>query len=197
MFSNRKQELQKLSDAELLAQYKKDDRRECIGELFERYTHLVYAVCMKYLKSEEDSRDASMQVFEKLFEDIKKHEIANFKGWLGMVTRNYCLMQIRSAKGRVHRETKEFEERDGGIVELDSIWHLSNEDNREQQLSRLEYCMNELKGEQKQCIDLFYLQQKCYQEIADATRFDLKKVKSYIQNGKRNLKICMQKNADE
>lgn len=194
MPNTRKQQLKELSDAELLAQYKENEQSAYIGELFERYTHLVYAVSMKYLKNEEDSRDASMQIFEKLFEDIKKHEIANFKGWLGMVTKNYCLMQLRSAKGRVHREVKEFEETDGGIVQMDHSLHLNGEESKENQLNRLEYCITQLKDEQKVCIELFYIHQKCYQEITESTKYDLKKVKSYIQNGKRNLKICMTDN---
>ncbi len=197
MPGKRKQELKELSDADLLAEYKKSEDGVYVGELFERYTHLVYAVSMKYLKNDEDSRDASMQVFEKLFEDIKKHEIANFKGWLGMVTRNHCLMQLRSAKGRVHRDSKEFEEKDGDVVQMDTSLHLNDTNSREQQLNRLEYCITQLKDEQKLCIELFYLKQQCYQEIADSTKFDLKKVKSYIQNGKRNLKICMSDNEVE
>jgi RNA polymerase sigma-70 factor (ECF subfamily) len=58
----------------------------------------------------------------------------------------------------------------------------------------LEKCIETLGDEQKQCVKLFYLQEKCYKEITESTGFDMNKVKSYIQNGKRNLKICMEKN---
>lgn len=188
-------QIKELSDADLLEEYKGNNNKNALGVLFERYTHLVYAISMKYLKNEEDSRDAAMQIFEKLFDDIKKHEVANFKGWLGMVTRNHCLMQLRSAKGRVHRDSKEFEDIDGGVVQLEVPLHLNDEESKEDQLIRLEYCITQLKDEQKECIELFYIQQKCYQEITESTNYDLKKVKSYIQNGKRNLKICMTDNA--
>lgn len=194
MSSTNKLALKELPDADLLVEYKINGTKDALGILFERYTHLVYAISMKYLKNEEDSRDASMQIFEKLFEDIKKHEIANFKGWLGMVTRNFCLMQLRSAKGRVHRDSKEFEDIDGGVVQMEVPLHLNDEESKEDQLNRLEYCITQLKDEQKVCIELFYIQQKCYQEITERTKYDLKKVKSYIQNGKRNLKICMSDN---
>ena len=53
--------------------------------------------------------------------------------------------------------------------------------------------LEELNPEQKQCLILFYLEKKSYQEISENTGFSLMQVKSYIQNGKRNLKILLDK----
>jgi RNA polymerase sigma-70 factor (ECF subfamily) len=57
----------------------------------------------------------------------------------------------------------------------------------------LEEAIQELSEEQKLCVNLFYLQKKSYQQITDRTGFTLMQVKSYIQNGKRNLKIILEK----
>ncbi len=174
------------TDLELIALYKGSNDNACIGELFKRYTHLVFGICMKYLKDEDDAKDAVMNIFEKLPEDLKKHDIAQFKPWLFSVARNHCLMDLRNTASK---QTKDLEmARDyETIMETDTELHLD----KEQALNDLEAAIKELKTEQKVCVELFYLQEKSYQEVADITGYDLNKVKSAIQNGKRNLKILM------
>jgi RNA polymerase sigma factor (sigma-70 family) len=176
------------TDEELVALYRKSDDVAIVGELFNRYTALVYGVCMKYLKDREESRDAVMQIFEKLIASLKEHEINVFKAWLYVTSRNYCLMQLRGKKG------KNFEELSPFLMENGTHEHLESGPEIEGNLHQLEKCIQELASEQKQCVKMFYLEQKCYKEITELTGFDLNKVKSYIQNGKRNLKICMEKN---
>lgn len=176
------------TDEALVDLYKKSDDLEIVGELYDRYTALTYGVCLKYLKNREDARDAVMQIFEKLVTSLKSHDIKTFKSWLYVTARNHCLMQLRARKG------KHFEALQPFLMETEHNGHPAQGDNIEHDLSRLEQCMETLAKEQKQCVRLFYLQQKCYREIADSTGYDLNKVKSYIQNGKRNLKICMERN---
>lgn len=178
----------KLTDEELVVLYKKTDKLDIVGELYNRYTTLTYGVCLKYLKDREESRDAVMQVFEKLIVTLKEHDIKQFKGWLYVTVRNYCLMQLRAKKG------KNFEEISPFIMESDPEMHLQDGPEIETNLSKLEKCIETLGAEQKQCVQLFYLKQKCYKEITESTGFDLNKVKSHIQNGKRNLRLCMEKN---
>ena len=144
---------------------------------------------MKYYKDREESKDAVMQIFEKLVTTLKSHEVEHFKSWLYVTARNHCLMALRSRKGR------NFEEISPSLMESDNLLHLEDEPEMEANLSKLEKCIESLINEQKQCVQLFYLQQKCYREISQSTGFDDNKVKSYIQNGKRNLKICMEQNA--
>jgi len=175
-----------LSDTELLARYKHSGELPVLGELYSRYMSLVYGVCMKYLKDRDESKDAVMQVFEKLITTLKTHEVEHFKSWLYVTARNHCLMALRSRKG------KNFEEISPQLMESDGLLHQEDEPEMEANLSKLEKCMEGLAAEQKQCVQLFYLQQKCYKEIVQATGYDDNKVKSYIQNGKRNLKICME-----
>jgi RNA polymerase sigma factor (sigma-70 family) len=174
-----------LTDADLLLEYRRYGELAVLGELYNRYMSLVYGVCLKYLKDREESRDAVMQIFEKLVVTLKEHEVAHFKSWLYVTTRNHCLMQLRAGKG------KKFEEISPSFMENDTVFHLDDEPEMETNLSKLEKCMDTLVVEQKRCVQLFYLQQKCYKEIVQLTGYDDNKVKSYIQNGKRNLKICM------
>lgn len=176
------------TDEELVSLYKATDDLDIVGILYDRYTALTFGVCLKYLRDREESRDAVMQIFEKLMTTLKAHDIASFKGWLYVTARNHCLMQLRAKKG------KNFEELSPLLVETGSNGHQEHGDEIETNLSRLEKCMESLAAEQRQCVHMFYLEKKCYREITETTGFDLNKVKSYIQNGKRNLKICMERN---
>ena len=204
-------DIKNCSDAELLQKFRTTRDNVLVGELFQRYTHLVFGVCMKYLKDEDEAKDGVMQIFEKLLSDLHKHNIDNFKGWLYMVAKNHCLMYFRSKK--IHVElprdlTNDFGDNhseDGvplsfgegsGVglpMELTSDLHHNGED-KEKQLTLMEAAIKELKEEQKICIELFYLQEKSYEEVAKVTGYSMKEVKSYIQNGKRNLKILMTSN---
>jgi RNA polymerase sigma-70 factor (ECF subfamily) len=176
------------TDAELIVQYKQSGDLAVMGVLYDRYMSMVYGVCLKYLKDRDESKDAVMQLFEKLVETLKQHEVANFKSWLYVMAKNHCLMAIRARKG------KNFEEISPFLMESDALTHQEDEPEMESNLSKLENCIDQLIIEQKHCVQLFYLQQKCYREISELTGYDDNKVKSYIQNGKRNLKICMEKN---
>lgn len=184
-------QLNTLDDLQLIAMYKQTGDNNCVGILFQRYTHLIFGVCMKYLKNEDDSQDASMQLFEKLLTDLKKHEVQQFKAWLHMVCKNYCLMQLRSGKTRLKHD-KEIARDFGSFMENEHSLHLKFENTKELQLTYMEECMKGLNNEQRLCVELFYLQEKSYNEVAAMTNFSMNNVKSYIQNGKRNLKICIE-----
>jgi RNA polymerase sigma factor (sigma-70 family) len=184
-------------DEVLIAQYKTSGDLAVVGQLFKRYAHLVYGVSMKYLKNEALAEDLSMQVFEKLITSLKEHEVNNFRPWLHMVTRNECLMLLRKDKQTTVTPLEPSRtEGEDEVMEFAAEDHLDDVTWKEEQLELLEEAIRELNEEQKMCIELFYLQKKSYQEVAEATGYDLKQVKSYIQNGKRNLRIYMeQRNA--
>ena len=176
------------SDQDLIKNYKASGDLIVLGQLYDRYMSLVYSVCLKYLKDREESKDAVMQIFEKLIQTLREHEVEHFKSWLYITARNYCLMQLRSAKGR------KFEDISSVYMENDTSLHLDSEPEMETNLVKLEDCIKKLAVEQQHCVQLFYLQQKCYKDITILTGFDMNSVKSHIQNGKRNLKICMGSN---
>jgi RNA polymerase sigma-70 factor (ECF subfamily) len=171
-----------LSDEELVLNYRNEAASEIIGEIYKRYGHLVMGTCMKYLKNRADAEDMTMILFEKLPHKLANHNIERFKSWLYMVTKNECLMLLRK-KGHVSAEiTKELEASDElHVVEA-----------KEVQYEILEEAIKELKEEQRKCIELFYIESKSYQEITSLLQLDIKKVKSAIQNGKRNLKLTLE-----
>lgn len=176
-----------LNDKELIARYKRTGELELVAQLFDRYMPLIYGVCLKYLKNREESRDATMQLFEKLAETLNNHAIEHFKSWLYATTRNHCLMILRASKGKNFVEISDIH------METEVVLHPFEEPMLERNLIKLERCIDQLAGEQKQCVRLFYLKKKCYNEICTETGYEMNQVKSYIQNGKRNLKICMEK----
>lgn len=175
-----------LTDAELITNYKNKGDTELVGELYKRYSHLVYGVCLKYYKKEDESKDAVIQIFENLLVDLKKHNIENFKSWLHSVSRNHCLMALRKNQTLQKRENEyEYSLGDNHTDTFDFEPH--EKEIKEVQLTALERGMTTLKEEQRICIDLFFLQEKKYEEVAELTGYTTKQVKSYIQNGKRNL----------
>ncbi|WP_410220240.1 RNA polymerase sigma factor [Pedobacter sp.] len=176
-------------DAELVALYQKSGDLDVLGNLYNRYMHLVYGVCLSYFKDEEQSKDAVMQIFEELVVKLRVHQVQNFKSWLHVLTRNHCLMALRK------QNRNPLVPMDENFVEKDDFVHLDIDDTKETQLTIMEKCMETLSEEQRKSVDLFYLQEKCYKEVAEITGYDMLKVKSYIQNGKRNLKICIEKNS--
>jgi len=180
------------SDAELVNRYRRKPDLEILGALYKRYMYLVYGVCMKYLKNREDSQDAVMQIFETLVGDIPRFEIHNFKGWLYGVSRNHCLMKLRKDTIERNRHDKISAEI---FMESTLILHPIEETEDEDIQVRLKACMEQLKEEQRRCVELFYYHQHCYKEIATLLMVDENKVKSFIQNGKRNLKICIESKA--
>jgi len=179
-------ELSERNDAELIELFKSKSDPSALANLFVRYSSLLYGVCLKYLKDRDDAKDAVMQIFEKLNQNLKTHEIEYFKSWLYATTKNHCLMHLRAQKKVMQEEIDE------NIMETTFILHHDNENNNEIELSKLEKCIEQLGQGQKDCVELFYLKEMCYKEIVDLTGLELKKVKSHIQNGKRNLKICME-----
>jgi RNA polymerase sigma-70 factor (ECF subfamily) len=183
-----------VQDEVLLTEYRNSGDIAIVGEIYKRYAHLVFGVCMKYLKNIAAAEDMSMHVFEKLISDLKEHDIKNFRPWLHMVTRNECLMQLRRSKKMHIVDFNDGQEEDeDAVVEFAEESHLDDVAFKEVQLDVLEAGIKELGTEQKVCIELFYLEKKSYQEVAEQTGYDINKVKSYIQNGKRNLRIYMEK----
>jgi RNA polymerase sigma-70 factor (ECF subfamily) len=173
-------------EALLLAGFRRTGDLALLGELYARYMPLVYGLCLKYLKDEDRSKDAVMEIFELLVVKLRIHEVNNFKSWLFSLSRNHCLMTLRNAERHPMLPLDEWME--NSLFENPGGAGIS-----EPELQWMEQCMKSLPPGQEQSIRLFYLQQKCYKEVAALTGFDLNKVKSYIQNGKRNLRICMDK----
>jgi RNA polymerase sigma factor (sigma-70 family) len=176
-----------LSDQQLLENFYASHKNEWLGILLQRYTLLLLGVCMKYMKNEEEAKDCVQHIFLKVIEELHKYKVEYFKSWLYMVAKNHCLMKLRYKQGKISTaiETQTIaapeETNKNELQETDHILDL------------LEGSLQELNNEQQQCVTLFYLQKKSYQQISDMTGFTMMQVKSHIQNGKRNLKILIEK----
>jgi RNA polymerase sigma-70 factor (ECF subfamily) len=166
-----------------------------LGELYQRYMELVYGVCLKYYKEPEQAKDSVMQIFEELVSKLKKHEVENFRAWLHQVAKNHCLMQLRTPKNMKTVEFKtDFPEyQSGQVMQSEENMHLNGVLEKEENFKKMEDCLETLTGEQRDTIKLFYLEGKCYNEIVEQTGMEWNQVRSLIQNGRRNLKICMEK----
>jgi RNA polymerase sigma factor (sigma-70 family) len=184
-------DIRKLTEAELVLKYKSTRESIYVGELYKRYMHLVMGVCMKYLKDEDKAKDLLSQIFEHLLSDLLKHEVSNFKGWLFSVAKNASLMYLRGHKTLIQRQ-KELKKDLQPDMESAHELHHNPVLEKELQLSKLERAVRELSPEQRNCVDLFYLQEKSYKQISTLTGYSLNEVKSFIQNGKRNLKTYME-----
>ncbi|MBV7531493.1 sigma-70 family RNA polymerase sigma factor [Chitinophaga sp. sic0106] len=178
-----------LTDQDLLQRYKADGNSEWIGVLFDRYALLLLGMCMKYLKNEEDARDAVQQIFLKVLSDVHKHEVQFFRAWIYQVAKNYCLMQLRQQHMKYKEEITDSTM--GKMVAEEEDKRVHQE--KDIMLEHMEQAMVLLNADQRICLELFYLHKKSYQQIADETGFNLMQVKSHIQNGKRNLKIILEK----
>jgi RNA polymerase sigma-70 factor, ECF subfamily len=177
-----------LSDSELIEKYSHEKDLNILSVLYQRYMVLVYGLCMKYLKNREESQDAVMQIFEVLINDVPRFEIRNFKSWLYGVSRNYCLMILRKENTERHKMeiNRDF------FMESTSEMHPIEKTEEEAVQEKLKTCMEQLKEDQRRCVELFYYQEFCYKQIADELNCNENQVKSHIQNGKRNLKICLE-----
>jgi len=178
------------TDQELLEQYARKKDNRILGELLQRYTLLLFGVCMKYLKSEEESRDAVQQIYLKVITELPKYKIDHFKAWLYMVAKNHCLMKLRERKSG-KGTALELSDTHAAVPAEDRTIDLKIE--KEKKLQLMEASLEELQKDQQICLKLFYLEKKSYQEIAEERGYTLLQVKSYIQNGKRNLKILIEK----
>jgi RNA polymerase sigma-70 factor (ECF subfamily) len=188
-FFKRTVKLVSTDDEAQLESYRQGGDLSVLGALFEQYMPLIYGVCLKYLKDEEAAKDAVMGIFEELIIKAKQHNIRQFRSWVYVLSRNYCLMQLRSGKKVEEISLDE-------VMEFTTFLHPEENDNKEGALNALQRCMQKLTDGQRQSVSLFYLEEKCYKEVADITGYSMNDVKSYIQNGKRNLKICLEKNRE-
>ena len=177
------------SDEELLKHYKQSGNKELFADLFKKHVSVVYGTCLFYLQDKDEAQDATMQLFEKLLLDINNREIDNFEGWLSFVVRNHCISIIRKNKSQSKniKSYYEFEYEDANYETEEKINAVSDD----VMLENMKQCLPKLKENQRVCVELFYLNNKSYQDIANETGFTLNEIKSFIQNGKRNLKLLL------
>ena len=176
-----------ISDQELLEKFYADRDNQWLGILLERYTLLLLGVCMKYLKNEELARDSVQQIFLKAITELQKYRVEYFKSWIYMVAKNHCLMQLRDKPGKNTIEVKDSIPAEADETDKESL--LLNEKTYEY----MSEALKELNADQQLCVTLFYMEKKSYQQITEQTGYSMMQVKSHIQNGKRNMRILIEK----
>jgi RNA polymerase sigma-70 factor (ECF subfamily) len=182
-----------ISDEELLSLYRKTGKAEHFDLLYERYIPLIYGLCLKYLKNPEKSQDAVIDIFESLSGKIGNYDIKIFKNWIYSVAKNHCFKILKDNKKEIIVDF------DSQLMESDTILDLLDEEtnkNKEKE-SALTKCLEQLPEPQRIAVLKFFYEEKSYADIVDETGYNIKSVKSYIQNGKRNLKICIDKIVDK
>lgn len=189
MPSNGKIGLTQLPDNELIDRFRYSHDNQYVGVLYNRYSHLVLGLCIKYFKDLELAKDATMSIFELLLHELKRHHIDHFKSWLFTVSKNYCLQELRKRKS-LHKKEDLFTDFLKDTMENQLELHPNDE--KEKLLSKMEELIPTLKNNQRLCLKMFYLEGKSYADISKELNFSLKEVKSHIQNGKRNLKIKLE-----
>ncbi len=182
---NNKNNIQQLSNEELLDLYKKEAKPVYFGELYRRYIPLVYGLCLKYLGEEPDAQDAVMDVYEEVQQKMHRYDVRNFHTWLYSVAKNHCLQRLRKDKQAL------FVNIDHADMENEDVFTLLDKAKTSEEETALAYCLDELTVEQRRSVEFFYYENKSYADIVSLTGYTLAKVKSYIQNGKRNLKNCI------
>ncbi len=186
-----KRNINDIDDKALLQLFYNNNDNELLGILLQRYTLLLLGVCLKYLKNEEEAKDSVQQIFLKVIIELHKYKVEYFKSWLYMVAKNHCLMKLRD-KGKYTAELNE-----NIIVTAEDSTRKFEAAENEKVLDNLETALENLNMEQQVCIRAFYLEKKTYQQITVETGYTIMQVKSSIQNGKRNLKIQMQRMAPD
>ena len=179
------------SDERLITAYISTENASYVGELFCRYSDMIFGLCLKHLKNVQESEDASYELFELMISKLKTQQIMIFKPWLYRTATNFCIDKLRKSKTNI-------------IISLDDRFETVRDSldisadfsEREALLARIDHCLKQLNDDQKVCIDLFYFQEKSYQDIAQQLNISWSTTRSYIQNGKRNLKICMEKHGN-
>ena len=179
-------------DGLIIERYQEKGNTAVLSALFIKYNPLILGVCMKYLKDIELSKDLSMEIFEKLIKELKTQKIQNFKSWLYVLVKNHCLMYLRKEKKNM-ADLEELEKYSVEIMESTPEWHPFNENQEGVMRMIVKECLNKLIKEQKESVIMFYLDRKTYQEISETLSIEIKSVKSFLQNGRRNLKICLEK----
>ena len=180
-----------ITDQELLERFYADRDNQWLGILLERYTLLLLGVCMKYLKNEEQARDSVQQIFLKAITELQKYRVDYFKSWIYMVAKNHCLMQLRDKPGKNTVEVKD--NIPAEAIEADKESLILNEKTYEY----MSQALKELNADQQLCVTLFYMEKKSYQQIAEQTGYNMMQVKSHIQNGKRNMRILIEKKLNQ
>ena len=190
------------TDEDLAAGFRESGNPDLLGALYARYLELVYGVCLQYLRDGGRAEDAAMDIYEQLHVKLREHAVDHFRPWLYRLARNHCLMILRRSASHLTRDSVSvptYAGADLADMQIGDLLHQDGDDGdaalaRERDLDALEACREELSAEQATCIRRFYLEGASYQTIAEERGLPVGRVRSHLQNGRRNLKKCLERN---
>jgi len=192
----RSKRLDERSDETLASEYRSSKDQKVLGILYGRYLELMYGLCLQYFKDAARAEDATIDIYEELRVKLLKHKVENFRPWMYRLARNHCLMVLRRGASHMTMDSSSVATHEGldpADMQLADNLHLRGEAmEKEQLLLALEACTDALPENQSICIRRFYLHGESYADIAATLAFTVGKVRSAIQNGRRNLKICLE-----
>jgi len=160
------------------------------ADLFKNHVNTIYGTCLFYLQDKDEAKDEVMNIFEKLLLDLKQNDIKNFKAWLSFVVRNHCISAIRK-RNTAMKNVKGYYDYEYKETTYETELKIENVSD-EKLIENMHQCLAQLKETQRKCIELFYLKNSSYQQISELTGYEINEVKSYIQNGKRKLKLLIE-----
>jgi RNA polymerase sigma factor (sigma-70 family) len=178
------------TDEELISGFKQSGNKTMFADLFKNHVNAIYGTCLFYLQDKDEAKDAVMNIFEKLMVELQVNDIKNFKAWLSFVVRNHCISAIRK-KNSIFKNTKSYYDYEYNETSYETEEKIESI-NDDVLLEYMQECLPKLKENQYKCIELFYLKDLSYQQVSELTGYDINEVKSYIQNGKRKLKLLIE-----
>ncbi len=182
----------KLTDEELIKKYRFSHDKTYLGELFLRYTPYIFGVAIKNLKSQKEAEDVTLTIFNKISSDLKRIDVTDFSKLLYQLVKELCDIEVKK-KNATGEESKMILIDELTKESDDNLYINSDKPKLSLDANNLRLAIDTLNESQKICIDLFYVQNKSYQEVADITGYSLNQVKTNIQNGKRLLKTYVEK----
>lgn len=179
-----------LTDKDLLAQYAASGNAEYFGVLYNRYIPLLYGVCLKYLNDESKAQEAVARLFEELLLKLPGCEIPAFRTLLYNEACDYCFRVIEKENKEIPVRFNNNKPESAEILRL-----LCDEETGDKRTQALHNCLGRLPDGQRICITHFFIKEMSYADIVEKTGYALNTVKSNIENGKRNLMICINKHS--
>ena len=196
IFPKKKRPHKVFSDAELIARYQNSRDDAYFEELFTRYQDKVLPICFKLLRNKEECQDACMEIFEKARKGFRKENVDKFNSWLFILIKNHCYDVLRKRKRRLTTSSYAEEELEGILWKNGPDGRLNDGSDSQEKIRDVEAALSRLDEAQRVCVDGFYCQGKSYKEIAEETGYTSNQVKSYLQNGIRNLRIIFNQQND-
>jgi len=169
-------QLSTLTDAELVQRCRAGDS-DAWGELVERYSRYVYAICVRGFRlSEEDADDVFQDVFTRAFMRLETlRDDSALRPWIAQLTRRRCLDAISGGGREQPIDETSTEVGTAGMEEIDEAFAV-----REAIATLSDAC--------QEILDRFFAQDQSYRTISDELDIPAGTIASRIARCLRKLR---------